>query len=246
MQEFLSPLRADSLTEVFVERFEDLIISGKVTIGQKLPSERELAQQLEVSRPVVHEGLVTLAARGLVSLIPRVGCFVNDFRRNGSLALLNSLVNYEKGRLDPHLLKSMLDMRVLFETENARLAAKNRTSEHMREFRTIIDRESQVDASSTVEITEIDFHFHLLIAIATGNLIYPMLLNSFKQVYTSLTGQFFSDRSVTDRVFGFHRRLVNAIDCKSEQDAIAIMQEILRHGEEHLTTIIAEQIGRNQ
>ena len=73
MQVLLKPIRTESLKELFIRRFEELILSGKFPIGQKLPSERELALQLNVSRPVVHEGLVDLAAKGLVTMIPRVG-----------------------------------------------------------------------------------------------------------------------------------------------------------------------------
>src|SRR5512137_2428558 len=84
MKEILKPLKADSLVEVFISRFENLILTGKIAIGQKLPSERELALQLGVSRPVVHEGLVDLAAKGLVTMKPRVGTMVNDYRKEGS------------------------------------------------------------------------------------------------------------------------------------------------------------------
>ena len=98
MQDLLTPIEAPSLKDVFIERFESLILSGQLQIGQKLPSERELVLRLGVSRPVVHKGLVDLEAKGLVTLIPRVGAVVNDYRREGSLALLNSLVTYQKGR----------------------------------------------------------------------------------------------------------------------------------------------------
>jgi len=107
MQELLKPIRTESLKDVFIRRFEDLILSGKFPIGQKLPSERELALQLGVSRPVVHEGLVDLAAKGLVSMIPRVGTIVNDYRQEGSLSILTSLVNYNQGNLEPGLLFSL-------------------------------------------------------------------------------------------------------------------------------------------
>ena len=53
-----------------------------------------------MSRPVVHEGLVDLAAKGLVTLKPRVGTVVNDFRKEGSLAILNSIINYQQGEID--------------------------------------------------------------------------------------------------------------------------------------------------
>ena len=119
MQELLKPIKSESLKDICVARFEELILSGKLTVGQKLPSERELALQLGVSRPVVHEGLVDLAAKGLVAMKPRVGTVVNDYRKEGSLSLLNSLVNYQQGRVDTDLLNSLLEMRMLFEVETA-------------------------------------------------------------------------------------------------------------------------------
>ena len=135
MKDILKPLHSDSLVEVFISRFEDLILTGKIAIGQRLPSERELALQLGVSRPVVHEGLVDLAAKGLVTMKPRVGTFVNDYRKEGSLSILNSIINYQQGSLDEDLLESLLATRLLVETENTRLAAAKRTEEHLREFR---------------------------------------------------------------------------------------------------------------
>ena len=71
-----------------------------------------------------------LEAKGLVTLTPRVGAVVNDYRREGSLALLNSLVSYQEGRLEPDLLKSLLDVRRFFEVETARLAARHREDIH--------------------------------------------------------------------------------------------------------------------
>ncbi|MBW2258334.1 MAG: FadR family transcriptional regulator, partial [Deltaproteobacteria bacterium] len=99
MDQVLEPLRATRLTDLFIERFEELILSGRLSIGQKLPSERELARQLAVSRPVVHDGLVELSARGLVTIQPRVGTVVNDYRREGSLALLTSLMRHADAAL---------------------------------------------------------------------------------------------------------------------------------------------------
>ncbi len=96
MQELLStPIKAESLKDIFVSRFEELILSGKLSIGEKLPSERELALQLSVSRPVVHEGLVELASKGLITLKPRVGATVNDYRKEGSPDILFSLFEYQ-------------------------------------------------------------------------------------------------------------------------------------------------------
>ncbi|MCJ7773418.1 MAG: FadR family transcriptional regulator [Desulfobacterales bacterium] len=238
MQELLKPIKSESLKEIFIFRFENLILSGKLSIGQKLPSERELALQLGVSRPVVHEGLVDLASKGLITLTPRIGTVVNDYRTEGSLTMLSSLFNYHDGQLDPGILKSVLDMRMLFERETAKLAATHRTDDHLTRFEEILKIEEELDAHDTTAITETDFTFHHLIAMASGNMIYPLLLNSFKQFYMNMAGQFFADASLVSAVFKFHIDLVQAIKDKNNDGAIKIMEQTLKHGEEHLKRLI--------
>ena len=237
MQELLKPLRTESLKDVFIRRFEKLILSGRFPIGQKLPSERELALQLGVSRPVVHEGLVDLASKGLITMVPRVGTIVNDYRKEGSLALLTSLVNYHQGRIEPGLLESLLGMRMLFEIETARLAALNRTVDHLSAFDALLSEEKEVRHSNIDKIGDLDFAFHHLIAIASGNLIYPLLLNSFKHCYINLATQFFSNPTVVPIVFNYHMEMVTVIRDQDEKSATTVMKRMLAHGAEQLKKV---------
>lgn len=246
MQELLKPIKSESLKEIFISRFENLILSGKLSIGQKLPSERELALQLGVSRPVVHEGLVDLASKGLITLTPRIGTVVNDYRTEGSLTMLSSLFNYHDGQLEPGILGSVLDMRMLFERETAKLAAIHRTDDHLTRFEQILKIEEELDIHDTAAVTETDFAFHHLIAMASGNMIYPLLLNSFKQFYLNLAGQFFTDASLISTVFKFHKELVKAIRNSDKDQAINIIEKTLSHGEIHLNRMIKDlQKGGN-
>ena len=238
LSQLLEPIKTDTLKDVFVIRFEELILSGKVKIGKKLPSERELALQLGVSRPVVHEGLVELASRGLVSLKPRFGAIVNDYRKEGSITLLSSLIQYRKGKLEPELMDSLLQMRVLMEPEFARFAAQNRTEEQVREFYEILKKEESANYKNIQDITDLDFEFHLLIALASGNVVFPLLLNSFRQVYTNLSGQFFKDSRVISTVHRYHRDMVQALELREEKKAVSIMKTLLNHGEKYLRKMI--------
>ncbi len=240
MKELFEPIKAARLKDVFIARFEELILSGKLAIGEKLPSERELALQLGVSRPVVHEGLMELTFRGLVSMKPRVGAVVADYRKQGSLALLTSLLNYHRDGIDPKLLASLLDMRRLIEVETARLAARNRSAAQLRALRDILNREEAAGEGETDRIADLDFDFHHCLAMATGNMIYPLLLNSFKDLYTSLSGRFFSDPNVVPEVFAFHRKLIEAIEKKNSKTAVRIMNRLLDHGEKHLEAVLKE------
>ena len=242
MNSSIKPLEVPSLKEACVQRLEELILSGELKAGEKLASERELALQLGISRPVLHEALVDLAAKGLVTIEPRRGVYINDFRTNGSVAILSSLLAYHQGRLDPALMQSLLDMRQLVETETARLAAANRTEEHLRRFQELLSLEAAVNPTDPAALTDLDFSFHLLVALASGNLIYPLIINSFKNVYTSLTGSFFQHFAGSERlddVLAYHRRLVIAIHKQEATMAAECMHEMLAHGERQLLGIHA-------
>ncbi len=236
-EKLLEPITTESLKQVFVAKFEDLILSGKISIGETLPSERELATTLKVSRPVVHEGLIELSLRGLVSIRPRSGTVVNDFRKNGSIPLLLSLLNYH-GTLDPKIQQDILEMRLLFENEMVRLCAINRKQEHLQQLEEIIKKEETINRNLFQEVAALDYEFHQIIALASGNFIYSLLLNSFREIYLHLSTLFFSDPEVCTVVFSTHNKIVEAIRKQDAKKAVRIMTKLLNHGAEHLEMMI--------
>lgn len=238
MKKLLAPIRAKSLKEVFIEHFESLILSGKLEAGQKLLSERELAEALGVSRPVVHEGLLELEARGLVTMKPRAGAVVNDYRTNGSLAILDTLINYYSGTLETKLLDSMVEMRILFESETVRLAALNRTEEQLQTFYQLLEEWDAVDMNDVAATTGLYFRFHHHAAMASGNLFYPLLLNSFKHVYVNISRQSFIDAPFMKQVAALHRRIVEAIAAQDPPAAVEAVRELIAYGVGHLKSML--------
>ena len=87
-------LTAPTLKQLFVQELEGMILSGELAIGQKLPSERELAQKMQISRSVVNDGIAEMARRGFLEISPRQGTVVADFHRNGTLDILVSIMSY--------------------------------------------------------------------------------------------------------------------------------------------------------
>lgn len=234
----LSPLQVTSLKQACIHRLEELILSGELKPGQRLPAERDLAARLGISRPVLHEALVDLAAKGLVRIQPRHGVTINDFRTQGSVAILSSLLAYHQGNLDPQLVQSLMDYRMVMETECARLAALHRQTEDLQTLQRLLAREAD-ERDNPAALTALDFDFHLRVALASGNHIYPLIINSFQGIYTNLTRAFF-DRScgtpVVDEVLAFQARLVTAIEQRQAESARQVMAEMLRHGENLLKT----------
>ncbi|RJQ70842.1 MAG: FadR family transcriptional regulator [Desulfobacteraceae bacterium] len=228
------PVPTQSLKDQCAAYIERSILSGELAVGQKLPPPRDLAQQLGIKHRDVQGALVELASKGLLKTVPRVGTLVNDFRKEGSLAVLVALFSYQQGDLAPKLLSDLMAMRTLLEIENARLAALHRGEEDIRGMRDLIKVEEKTDPADIETLTWQNFQFHHLVAIASGNLSYALLLNSCKPVYTNLLSRFFEDPEVVPTAIGFHRDLADAIRKQNEQLAVAVMRCMLSYGDERL------------
>ncbi|MGI5863411.1 MAG: FadR/GntR family transcriptional regulator [Myxococcales bacterium] len=241
----LAPLKARSLKDEFASRFEELILSGRFGPGDKLPPERELAESLRVSRPVVHEGIVDLAAKGLVRIVPRHGAYVSDYRREGSVELLVSLFNFTYGdqKLTLRLLDSLLEVRILFETETARLAALRRTAEQLAELESIVEREEDMHTLPAEEIARIDFDFHHTVALCTQNDVYPLLINSFRRMYLSVLELFYRNPGVVGPVVGYHKVLLEKIAARDAPGAQETMAAVLHFGEKKLRAALSRSRG---
>ncbi len=234
----VQPVAIQSLKEVVIQTLESWILSGELVIGEKLPSERVLAQKMKISRPVLHEALVDLASKGLVKIEARRGIFVNDYRTHGSCALLSSLLNFHQSEIDPVFEKSLIEMRQLVEVETAKLAAVDAGSKEIEALKAIIESEKSIDLLSIEDLVALDFNFHLQIALASGNRVYPLILNSFKAIYTHLTNKFFTryfHSAVIAEVISYHNQLYEAILYHNSKQAQEIMKAMLIHGENYLT-----------
>ena len=104
-------LVSPSLKDLFISHIEAMILSGELPVGQQLPPERQLAQSMGVSRAVVNSGVVELERRGFLEIRPRVGTFVTDYRRAGTLETLKSIMTYNRGHLRNEEIRSILEVR---------------------------------------------------------------------------------------------------------------------------------------
>ena len=220
----------ESLKDRVADQLEDLILSGQLEIGQKLPSERDLAAKLGVGRPLVHEALVELESCDLVDMKPRSGTVVNDYRRHGSLAILDALLRYNKGELEPRLFEGVIELRLLFEQESIRHAAKKRTAADLAFIAQILEDEKTADLQDYEAVTQLDFSFHLAVTIASQNMVYPLILNSFRKIYTSYSGKYFEAGNSAEKVFIVHRKIYDALRRRDADEAEALMKGLVKYG----------------
>lgn len=173
-------LYAPSLKELFIKQLQGMILSDELPMGTRLPSERELAYQMRVSRAVVNGGLAELARQGFLEVRPRQGTFVADYRRNGNLDTLLAIMHYNGGILGREEIRSILEVRQGLEHMTVRRAIRYASDEDLAQLGRYVDALTEDPPPSPGQSAEIAFQFQHEMTILGGNSILPLIYSSFK------------------------------------------------------------------
>jgi len=220
-------IETKSLARQIADNLQTAIFNGDVRADERLPSEHELAEKFEVSRPTIREALKILAARNLTRSQrgPSGGTFVKkpsqeDIREiisNTTTMLINS------GELD---FQSFQEVRFEFETFCCRLSAERRTPEHLEKMKAECEIQ-QNPATNHEEFCHSDVRFHRNIVDATGN---PLLRLIIDPVFDALQPIFnmaiyrYRDR---DRIVSQHKLIQAAIENHDADKAVQVLIEQL-------------------
>jgi GntR family transcriptional regulator, transcriptional repressor for pyruvate dehydrogenase complex len=183
-----SKLTSPSLKDLFIKELETMILSGKLTIGEKLPPERELAKSMQVSRAVVNSGISELARKGFLNIKPRVGTFVADYRRNGTMETLMSIMNYNGGRLRDAEIRSILELRIALDSLAIELCIPIIKDDEIEILKGYVNELEETDSPEIA--SEIAFRFQHELALLSGNPLIPLIFTSFKVPILSLWERF--------------------------------------------------------
>ena len=129
-----SKITALSLTDLFVQQIENMILSGELAFGEQLPPARELAAKMGVSRTVVTAGLVELEKLGFVEIKARQGVYVCDYRRRGTMETLVAIMRYNGGALRQNEVRSLLETRDAMECMCMRLVVERSDTASLEAF----------------------------------------------------------------------------------------------------------------
>lgn len=181
-------LSALSLKEMFVCQIRDLILSGQLAVGSKLPPERDLARQMQVSRGVVNSGFAELQKQGFLEVHPRQGVFVADYGKNGNINTLNAIMEYHGDKLGQSEIYSILEVRRALEHLATASVIKNASDEEIFGLEGLLEAiECAKDIQEAIEDT---FAFHHRLTVISKNSIMPLIYISFKPVVTQLWKRF--------------------------------------------------------
>jgi len=178
-------LKAPTLKELFVREFETMILSGKLKIGEKLPPERVLAEQMQVSRAVVNGGIAELSRKGFLKVKPRSGVFVTDYRRYGTVETLLSIMNYNGGHLRRDEIRSILEIKMIVDKLAVELSVDRHTDENIASLECYLDKMQRLNDNSA-KAADAAFSFYHELAMTSQNTLLPLIYRSFRVPVTHL------------------------------------------------------------
>lgn len=174
-----------TIKDALVGKIARQIISGQLSPGDRLPAERELAEQEGISRSAVHLAMVDLERMRFIETNARHGTYVCDFIQKGNIETLNLLIQLDDETLSKDRVRDMLDMRLAIEGKALELFLQKGKDEDFDTLQNDIDsaKEIAADAGNDDRVLAASFFdFHHDICILSGNFILPMLFNTFEYV----------------------------------------------------------------
>ncbi len=222
MLESLQKIVVQDPIDLIITQIRELISSGKIKSGEKLPPERKLAEHLGVSRGQVREAITKLQFYGIVKVLPQSGTVVTGIGLVALEGLISDILKLEKSDF-----RSLIDTRILLEKEATRLAAIHRTSEDLVKLSAALDlyEEKLMKDGNAVEE---DLLFHLKIAEAGKNSV----LKSLMMIITPDIVKNFTELKVCSddnnrKTIAEHRLILEMISKQDENGAVQAMQEHL-------------------
>lgn len=171
----LSPIKNTKVYEQVMEQIKAMIVDGTLKKGDKLPTERELVEMLQVSRTSVREAMRAMEIIGLIECKQGGGNFVRDNFENNLFEPLSIMFMLEKGDT-----KEIIELRKIIEVETVVLAADRITEEELESIGNIIeDLKNSTNEESAVKI---DKRFHYEIAKASKNSLIISILNAISSL----------------------------------------------------------------
>lgn len=160
-----TPIARQPVAELVISRIMELIRSGALKPGDKLPPERELAQLFDISRPSVRESLRALSIMGVLQIRHGGGVYVSTLETADFLTPLDFFISLDAGNL-----MTLFEARIHFEPMMAKLAAARIDTATLARLRAEVDL--QRAAPDDIEVFHnSDIEFHRLITEASGNAV---------------------------------------------------------------------------
>lgn len=221
------PPREPPVTEI-TRRLLEYLLSGEVEPGAKIPSERALAQALDVGRSAVREAIKSLSLLGLLQVRQGDGTYL---ARSGS-SLLPQVIEWGLLLGEPRVL-DLIEVRHHVEVTVAGLAAERATDEGIAELRRWL-AQLKAAGDDVAAYVEADVGFHLCIAQLSGNEVFANLVTSLRSLLGAWAHRVLEHAGETASSLRMHAPIVEAIAAHDGDAARAKMEAHMQRAERRL------------
>lgn len=192
-----------NIQNAIISQIRELINYKNLEPGDKLPSERMLAEKFGVSRSNVREAIQKLEFYGLLYSKPQSGTFVAEIGQIAMNGIMEDIL-----RLEEPDFKSLVETRILLELKTVRLAAQRRTEKDLKNMEEALEAYSKKVLNGEDAVQE-DLLFHLSIAKASGNstmntlmlIITPEIITNFEKYHVCDKNQAFTGIQEHQEIF---------------------------------------------
>jgi GntR family transcriptional repressor for pyruvate dehydrogenase complex len=202
----------------------EFLRSRRLQPGDRLPSERDLAERLGVGRNAVREALTTLVTLRIVESRPNSGIYLRHIARESSFEAMVMLADMGTAPTPTEVAETM-EVRAHLETLSVRLACERRNELDLDKLADILDRTDTVIAANG-NIAAVDTEFHIALVDATHNSVLVRVLHAFYMFTARRREILFEDRLQAKASVREHRKLVGLI---RDRDTAKAETLIVRH-----------------
>jgi GntR family transcriptional repressor for pyruvate dehydrogenase complex len=219
------PVKTKKVYEEIIEQIKKLIVDGKLQPGDKLLSERELSETLNVSRASVREAFSALEMMGIIAIRPGEGSFVRQVSFEGMLEPLSFILQMEIEDI-----MHLLEVRKILEVETAALAAQRASSGDLEDIHKSLS--AMTEEIRRGEIGDMaDANFHFAIAKAANNPVLIRVMNTMTDLmntsFRSSRQKLFLVEHMPAKLYNSHYEVYEAIAAKNPNLARIRMREHL-------------------
>ncbi len=218
--------RMSAADEAF-KTLHDMITSGRLKQGDKLPSQDRLAEQFGLSRNTIREAINRLTMIGLLSARQGVGTIINISSPSGYIASLSDHL-----LLQPSTVREFMEARVIIEMSTVRLAVMRADETALAELEENVRKQKEAIRTGNVEeFIKHDVEFHFSLARASGNKVLVQFLGAVTDLMRRFIEEVCLLPRATRNAVSFHRDILKFIRAR---DADAAERKLI----EHLTDVV--------
>jgi GntR family negative regulator for fad regulon and positive regulator of fabA len=207
--------------EMAESRLLEAILSGHFPVNSNLPGERELAEQIGVTRPTLREALQRLARDGWLDIQHGKPTRIRDYWREGGLAVLAVLAQIPAAQ-SPDFVTHLLEFRVLLAPAYTRQALESAPGE----VAALLESYDRLEDNSSA-FARADWALHIRLTQLTPNPIFRFLFNGFQKLSIPVGEQYFSFPECRQNSRQFYTELLNCARSGAAFDGETLTRRIM-------------------